>query len=106
LRVKIPLLVALNKEELVMNTKNIFVGKSVFVGIDVHKTTYSVCIVCESEIVGKAAMPADAQVLLRYLKRFEGACLVPLKPVLMLAWGATWAQANPLWSHFLDSAHS
>jgi hypothetical protein len=34
-----------------MNTKQSFVRKSVFVGIDVHKTTYSVCIVCESETV-------------------------------------------------------
>jgi transposase len=56
-----------------MNTKQSFVGKSVFVGIDVHKTTYSVCVVCESEIVGKASMPADAQALLRYLKRFSEA---------------------------------
>jgi len=56
-----------------MNTKQSFVGKSVFIGIDVHKTTYSVCVVCESEIVGKASMPADAQALLRYLKRFSEA---------------------------------
>ncbi len=43
--------------------KQAFAQKTAFAGIDVQKTTYSVCIVCESEIVGKASMPADAQTL-------------------------------------------
>ncbi len=71
-RARIPSVATLTKEERVMNPKQSLAGKTVFVGIDVHKTTYSVCVVCESEIVGKASMPADAQALLQYLKRFAG----------------------------------
>jgi transposase len=55
-----------------MNTKASFDGKQVFVGIDVHKTTYSACVVCEGVVVAKASMPAEAQALVKFLERFTG----------------------------------
>ena len=50
-----------------------FESKVVFVGIDVHLKTYSVCAVCDSQVVRKASMPADPGVLLQFLKHFKGA---------------------------------
>ena len=58
-----------------MDKKGSYNGKNVFVGIDVHKATYSVCVICESEVVGKTTMPANAQALIGYLRRFEGAVI-------------------------------
>ena len=60
-----------------MKTKQSLSGKTLFVGIDVYKTTYSDCIVCESEIVGKASMLSPEEggrtvKLSRYLWRKTG----------------------------------
>lgn len=49
-------------------------GKKVYVGIDVHKKTYSVTVICGVEIVGRDTMQASPEGLGRYLKRkFAGA---------------------------------
>lgn len=41
--------------------------KDVFIGIDVHKRTYSLTAVIENNIVKKASMPADPQILLSFI---------------------------------------
>lgn len=43
---------------------------NVFLGIDVHKRTYSVTAVSENIIVKHSTMPADPQILLAYIKKF------------------------------------
>lgn len=49
-------------------------GKKVYVGIDVHKKTYSVTSICDGAIVKRDTMGANSEGLIRYLKRrFEGA---------------------------------
>lgn len=49
-------------------------GKKVYAGIDVHKKTYSVTVICGSEIVARDTMQASPDGLGRYLKkRFSGA---------------------------------
>lgn len=45
-----------------------YTGKRVFMGIDVHKKTYSCASVCEGQVVKKDTMPADPQVLINYIK--------------------------------------
>jgi len=56
--------------------KMTYAGKKVYVGMDVHKKTYSVTAICEGEIVKRDTMRADAQGLIRYLKKhFEGAVI-------------------------------
>ena len=47
-----------------------FAGKTVFIGIDVHKATYSVVAVCEGDVVLKiGSMPASADKLLELMKK-------------------------------------
>lgn len=54
--------------------KMTYVGRKVYVGMDVHKKTYSVTVICEGEIVKRDTMRADGQGLVRYLqKHFTGA---------------------------------
>ena len=54
--------------------KRSYAGKEVYVGMDVHKRTYSVTVICEGEIVKRDTMCADASGLIRYFKKhFEGA---------------------------------
>lgn len=49
-------------------------GKKVYVGIDVHKKTYSVTVICGAEIVGRDTMRSSPEGLVSYLrKRFCGA---------------------------------
>lgn len=49
-------------------------GKTVYVGIDVHKKTYSCVSVCDNEVVKRDTMPGKPQVLTSYLnKAFRGA---------------------------------
>jgi len=43
-------------------------GKVIYVGIDVHKKTYSCVSICEGEIVRRDTMPARPEILLNYLK--------------------------------------
>jgi len=42
----------------------------VFLGIDVHKRTYSVTAVSENSIIKRASMPADPQILLAFIYKF------------------------------------
>lgn len=44
-------------------------GKHVFIGIDVHKKTYSITAVCEGEMIKKCTMVADQTVLLAFLEK-------------------------------------
>lgn len=47
--------------------------KQIYLGMDVHKKTYSVTAVCEGCIVKTACMPADPQILLNFiLNNFSG----------------------------------
>ena len=53
-----------------------YTGKTVFVGIDVHKKTYVCVSICEDEMVKKDTMPADPPKLIQYLRnQFSGATL-------------------------------
>ena len=57
-----------------MKVKHDYTGKKVFVGIDVHKKTYSVAVVCDKVLVKKDTMPAEPRKLVQYLqKHFIGA---------------------------------
>lgn len=57
-----------NKGALKMNQSLTYTNKNVYVGIDVHKKSYSVAIYFEGEIVKKATMPADSKKLIESLK--------------------------------------
>lgn len=57
----------LSREESIMNTYD-YTNKIVYVGIDVHKKTYSCVSICDKEVVKRDTMPADHGLLLRYLK--------------------------------------
>ena len=61
-----------NKEEKNNNSslKNSYVGKKVFVGIDVHKRTYSVVTVVEGVVVKKWRTVASPEKLVQQLTRF------------------------------------
>lgn len=53
-----------------------YIGKDVFVGIDVHKKTYSVAAICEGVLVKRDRLIAKPEVLLNYLdKYFLGATI-------------------------------
>jgi len=59
-----------------MKNKYNYTGKAVFVGIDVHKKTYSVSVVCDGGVVKRDTMPAFPQRLVDYLnKYFSGAVI-------------------------------
>lgn len=45
-----------------------YTNKIVYVGIDVHKKTYSCVCICDKEVVKRDTMPAGHELLLRYLK--------------------------------------
>jgi len=45
-------------------------GKRIDVGLDVHKKTWSVCVLCEGEELYNAMLPADVERLVSLLKRF------------------------------------
>ncbi|MDP3981715.1 MAG: IS110 family transposase [Chlamydiota bacterium] len=54
--------------------KMTYTGKKVYVGMDVHKKTYSVTAICEGEMVKRDTMRALPEGLIKYLKKyFEGA---------------------------------
>lgn len=56
-----------------MKNRN-YTGKIIFVGIDVHKTSYTVAVVCEGELVKKDKIVACPRRLTQYLKKgFAGA---------------------------------
>ncbi|OGT50456.1 MAG: hypothetical protein A3F17_00865 [Gammaproteobacteria bacterium RIFCSPHIGHO2_12_FULL_41_15] len=51
-----------------------YTGKTVYMGIDVHKKTYACVSVCAGEIVKKDTMPASPLALINYIKNnFSGA---------------------------------
>lgn len=51
-----------------------YAGKEVYVGMDVHKKTYSATVICEGEIVKRDTMRADPEGIVHYLqKHFVGA---------------------------------
>jgi transposase len=51
-----------------------YTGKTLYVGIDVHKKTYAVTCICEKEIVKRDKLKAVAECLVEYLhKYFKGA---------------------------------
>lgn len=52
-----------------MNEKN-YTGKVVYMGIDVHKKTYTCVSVCESERVKRDTMPANPEGILNYMHKF------------------------------------
>jgi transposase len=57
-----------------MKNTYVYTGKTIFVGIDVHKKTYAVAIVCDGILVKRDTMPAFPQRLTDYLlKYFAGA---------------------------------
>jgi transposase len=50
-----------------------YTGKIVYLGIDVHKNTYSVTAICDNEIIKRDTIQAKPETLLKYCKRFTGA---------------------------------
>lgn len=53
-----------------------YTSKTVYVGIDVHKRSYSVTAICERQIVKKDRLPASPEVLVDYCKnKFKGATI-------------------------------
>lgn len=58
-----------------MTSKTIsYAGKTVFVGIDVHRKTFAVTVNCDGQIVTRATLVARPAVLLDFVqKRFQGA---------------------------------
>lgn len=50
--------------------------RTVFLGIDVHKRTYSVTAVMDSAIVKRASMAADSNVLLAFIHKFFSNCKI------------------------------
>lgn len=53
---------------------DLYCGREVYVGMDVHKKSYSVTVICEGQVVKRDTMRADAEAVVRYLrKHFEGA---------------------------------
>lgn len=49
-----------------------YTGKTIFVGMDVHKKTYSVTAVCDGAIVKRDTLKAEPQSLIAYLKKQFG----------------------------------
>lgn len=58
-----------NNKESVMNKRD-YTGKAIFVGIDVHKKTYSVAVVCDKVLVKRDSLPACPDQLITYLNKF------------------------------------
>ena len=49
-----------------------YTGKTIFVGMDVHKKTYSVTAICDGVIVKRDTLKAEPQGLISYLKKRFG----------------------------------
>jgi transposase len=47
-----------------------YTGKTIFVGIDVHKKTYSVSVICDGALTKRDTMSADPEKLVTYLKKY------------------------------------
>lgn len=51
-----------------------YTGKTIFLGMDVHKKTYSVTAICEGSVVKRDKLPAVPEMLVRYcFNHFKGA---------------------------------
>lgn len=50
-----------------------YTGKTIFVGIDVHKKTYAVTAICDNEVVKRDTIKANPLILIAYLKKRFGA---------------------------------
>lgn len=53
-----------------MKSKIDYKGKNIFVGIDVHKKTYSVAVVCDGELVKRDSMTGTPEHLIGYLNKY------------------------------------
>lgn len=49
-----------------------YTGKTIFVGLDVHKKTFAVTAVCDGVVVKRDSLKADPQLLIDYLKKRYG----------------------------------
>ncbi len=47
-----------------------YTGKTIFLGIDVHKKTYAVTAICEKTVIKKATLGADSEGLVAFYKKF------------------------------------
>ena len=64
----------LNKTNQTEGTMRDYTGKTVYVGIDVHKKTYSCVTICNGEVIKRDTMPGKPAVVVSYLKKaFYGA---------------------------------
>jgi transposase len=53
-----------------------YTGKTIYLGMDVHKLSYSVTAVCDGEIAKRDKIIADPQTLINYCRRyFPNACI-------------------------------
>lgn len=59
-----------------MKDNHIYTGKTIFVGIDVHKKTYSVACVLDGVIIKRDTMPATPKRLLGYLQKYFVGALI------------------------------
>jgi len=54
-------------------TKISQIGSEVFIGIDVHKSFYTLAIISDGELVKRCQVPAEPQLLIRFInKNFPG----------------------------------
>ncbi len=53
-----------------MKNRYDYTGKTIFVGLDVHKATYSVAVIYEGSVVKRDSMEACPKKLITYLKKF------------------------------------
>lgn len=47
-----------------------YTNQSIFIGIDVHKTSYSLTAICEGQVIKKDTIPASVQGLINYCLKF------------------------------------
>lgn len=59
-----------------MKTRHNYTGKTLFVGVDVHKKTYSVAIYCKGELVKRDTMIAKPAQLIAYLRKYFPGALI------------------------------
>jgi transposase len=57
-------------EDKVMTNKRDYTGKTVYMGIDVHKKTYCCVSVCEGEVIKRDTTPSKPEGLLAYIHKF------------------------------------
>lgn len=50
-----------------------YTGKTIFIGIDVHKNSYSVSVFCDGMIIKRDTLVALPEVLVKYCQKFKGA---------------------------------